>query len=414
MPILQLALVLLLLVVCGFAPGFYIVRRLRWSPLEKLCGAVGLSLILLYLVVWGLYCAGARGALPFALVSVACAALGAAAWRDVARLVRVTAVRRALAGYGFLLVWTLTLLAMIRVYSGAGWFGDWLEHFQRSLFFLYHFPANTPIFPGYIIPARPPMMNVLAAFFLGQTQDRYELFQAIFSFLNLLLFLPCYLLMPALAWPRGGGPRKTMVRPTGWHRAGGPRKAMVRPTRRTLLLVGLFAMSPLIMENATYSWTKEAAAFYVVLALWFYLAGWRKNDRLRTTAAFVALAAGLLVHYSAGPYVVFLTAHYLLRIFPKRKEKWRELAGIAAACGLLLATWFGWSVAVYGVKATATSNSSVGLSQQYQGSNLSKMALNLYDTLAPNLLRNPAELKMFDDQRTSRGFCATGCSRCIN
>ena len=43
----QLGLLLLLLPVCSFAPGFFFVRKLQWSPLEKLCGSLGLSLILL-------------------------------------------------------------------------------------------------------------------------------------------------------------------------------------------------------------------------------------------------------------------------------------------------------------------------------------------------------------------------------
>lgn len=378
----QAALLLVLLVVCCFAPGFFFVRKLRWSPLEKLCGGVGLSLILLYLAAWAIYCASPRGAampvhvFPFALVSLICAGLGVAAWKDIVRLVRNPAVRRALLGYFFLLVWTFTLLAMIRVYSGAGWFGDWLEHFQRSLFFLYHYPANTTIFPNSLLPARPPMMNVLAAFFLAQTEDRFELFQTIFAFLNLLLFLPCCLMMPALGTPG---------------------------RRRTLLLVALFAMSPAIMENATYSWTKAGAAFYVVLAFWFYLAGWRKHDRLRTTAAFVALAAGLLAHYSAGPYVAFLAVHYLWRTFPMRRNAWKELAGIAAACGLLLLTWFGWSLAVYGASGTFLSNTTMTSSQEYKGSTLAKISLNLVDTVVPNLLRNPAALKAFD-QPSSIGF----------
>ena len=372
---LRAAMLLMLLIVCCFAPGFFVIRKFRWSPLEKLCGAVGLSLILLYLAAWAIYLGGARGdampvhPLPFAVVSLICGALGAAAWKDAARLVRNRAARQALLGYGFLLVWTVTLLAMIRVYSGAGWFGDWLEHFHRSLFFLYHYPANTTIFPRNLLPARPPMMNVLASFFLAQTGDRFDLFQLIFSFLNLLLFLPCCLMMPAL-----GAPAK----------------------RRTLLLVALFAASPVIMENATYSWTKAGAAFYVVLAFWFYLAGWRKRDRLRTTAAFVALAGGLLVHYSAGPYIVFFAIHYLWRVFPKRRDKWKELAGIAVACGLLLLTWFGWSLAVYGAEGTLLSNSTVKSSQQYPGSTLAKISLNLFDTVVPNLLRNPDELRILD------------------
>jgi len=168
---------------------------------------------------------------------------------------------------------------MIRNYSGLDWYGDWLEHFQRSLFFLHRFPADAPIIMGYRLPARPPMMNVLAAFFMAQTQDRFELFQVASAFLNTLVVLPCCLMLPALGLAR-------------------------RP--RTLPLVALFAFSPVVMENATYTWTKSLSVFFVVLALWFYLAGWRKNDRPRMVAAFLALSAGLLVHYSAGPYCLVL------------------------------------------------------------------------------------------------------------
>lgn len=371
----QLVVLLVLLVVCGFAPGFYFIRKLPWNPLEKLCGSIGLSLILLYLAAWGIYCVGERGdnmpvhTTAYIAVSLICGALAAACWRDILRLAGVSSVRRAVAGFGFLLLWTGLLVAMIRSFSGAMWYGDWLEHFQRSLFFLRHFPAGVEIFPGYPLPARPPMLNVLAAFFLAQTADRFELFQAVFTFLNLLLFLPCCLIMPALG-----------------------RKAK----RRTWLLVLLFAASPVVMQNATYTWTKAGAAFYVVLGIGLYLAGWRKQDRVRTTAAFVALAAGLLVHYSAGPYVALLTLHYLVRVFPRRQRKWRELAGIATLCGLLLATWLGWSLAVYGAHLTFGSNTAVTSSQQYAGSNVEKMAANLYDSIVPIVVRQPALLRSFE------------------
>jgi hypothetical protein len=125
----------------------------------------------------------------------------------------------------------------------------------------------------------------------------------------------------------------------------------------------------------------------VVLALALYLAGWRKRDSARTVAAFVALAAGLLVHYSAGPYVALLVLHYLFRFFRDRPWRWRELAVVTVACGLLLSTWFAWSAKVYGAKTTLGSNTSVTSSQQYQGSNLEKIALNLYDTVVPGAFR---------------------------
>jgi hypothetical protein len=269
-------------------------------------------------------------------VSLICVLLAILARKDLSALLRSFRVRRALSGQAFLLLWAMVILAMIRHYSALGW-------------------------GGYKLPARPPMMNLLAAFFLAQTQDRFALFQVACAFLNVLLFLPCCLMLPALGLAR-------------------------RP--RTLPLVALFACSPVVMENATYTWTKSLSAFFVVLAFWFYLAALRKNDRVRMAAAFLALSAGLLVHYSAGPYCLLLGFDYLLRVFWKRPRKWRELAAIVVPCGLLLATWFAWSVSVYGPRVTFQSNTSVTFAREYRGNNLSRIGANLVDSIVPYVLRS--------------------------
>ena len=134
--------------------------------------------------------------------------------------------------------------------------------------------------------------------FLGVIDDRYELFQVAFAFLNLLAFFPCLLLAPSLS----------------------------RRRRYVLPLVAVFCASPVIMENVTYTWTKALAAFYVVLGFWFYLAGLRKNDSTRITVGFLSSATALLVHYSAGPYLLFLAFHYALRCLRQRRRPWREFA----------------------------------------------------------------------------------------
>ena len=171
-------------------------------------------------------------------------------------------------------------------------------------------------------------------------------------------------------------------------------------SRRTSVwpLVAVFALNPMVMQNVTYSWTKAFTAFYVILGLWFYLAAWRKSDRLRMTAAFLALAMGILVHYSAAPYVLFLALHYLLRVFPKRAQRWKELATVAVTSGLLLATWVGWSMASYGARSTLASNTSVTSSQQYQGNNLVKIAANVFDSIVPAVARSPLYLDGFKHQ----------------
>ena len=79
-----MGLLALLLAVCSFAPGFFFVRKLPWNPLEKLCGSIALSLILVYLACWAIYCVGARGngmpvhPQPYVVISLICAAMGAA------------------------------------------------------------------------------------------------------------------------------------------------------------------------------------------------------------------------------------------------------------------------------------------------------------------------------------------------
>ena len=375
----QLLLTLLLLAICSFAPGYFLVRRLPWSGLEKLCGSIALSLILLWLAVWGIYVLApwAQPHAYFGIVAVCCAA-GIVSWRDARALFRAPRVRRALAGYGFLLAWTVLILAIVRDYSGGIWGGDWLEHFQRTLFFLHHFPKDTPIYYNYTLPARPPMMNVLAALYLGLTADRFEIFQLVFTFLNLLLFLPCCLAIGVVA---------PVVAPL---MAARVRKASILP------LAAIFAMNPAVMQNATYTWTKLLTAFFVIFAVCLYLAGWRRRDSMRMIAAFVALAAGLLVHYSAGPYCVFFALHYLLAVFRTRPNRWRELAAIAVACSILLLAWFGWSAATYGTKATFASNTTLHPIRQYQGNALGKIAGNLYDSIVPIIVQSPDKVHLYD------------------
>lgn len=373
----KVALLLMLLPLCVFSPGFFFVRKLRWSPLEKLCGSVGLSLVLLYGICFGIYCLsppGDRGDLVWKIacwaVSALCLILGVVVIREVYKLASCHQVRRVVAGFAFLLAWTLAILSMIRHYSGGGWTGDWLEHFQRTLFFLHRFPKATPIFPDFQLPARPPLMNLLAAFFLGQTADRFELFQVAFLFLNLLVFLPCCLIAPSLA----------------------------KGARRPILpLVALFALNPMVMQNATYTWTKLLTAFYVVLGIWFYLAGWRKSANSRLAAAFLALAAGALVHYSAGPYLVFVAAHYLLVLFRQRQDKWRELATVTAVSGGLLATWFAWSIASYGPRATFASNTTLSIAQALHSKEefARIIAGNVFSTVVPHPLHRGVRMDGF-------------------
>jgi hypothetical protein len=370
----RILLLLVVLVPCSLGPGFFFIRKFRWSPLEKLCGSVGLSLVLIYLAAFGIYVLK----LPiwtYWVVSGLCCLLGLLSARDLSRMLSARQVRRPLAGFGFLLLWTLLLLGLVRHYSGGGWSGDWYEHYHRTIFFLDKLPVETVMHGGYPVPARPPMMNLLAVHFLAQVGRGFELFQVTFVFLNLLVFLPCCLIMRAM---------------------------LKRGRRGVIVLICLLSLSPMFVVNLTYTWTKLLAGFYVVLGIWFYLAGWRKKDSLRTVVAFASLAGGALVHYSAGPFIVFIAIHYLAVSLRDFRAMWRGLAAVVLVSAALLSTWFGWSIATYGARVTFTSNTAVTPSKEGGEPQLVKIAGNAIDTLVPHPFR-PAPLEIIS-QRNRSGY----------
>jgi Flp pilus assembly protein TadD len=356
-------LALLLLLLGSVGPGLWLVRRFPWSPAERLCGAIAASGVVLYLTSALIYVLD----LPrfaYAVVSLACLGIGAAGAARGRFFPAGREVRRELGGFTFLVVWTLLLLALVRSYSGAMWSGDWIEHYRRTRFFLEHQPLGTLFGEAYSLPARPPFMNLLGAHFLGQVGERYDLFQVVFAILNLLPFFPCWLIVRLMA-PRAAGRRGLIV------------------------LLCLLAASPLFMQNSTYAWTKGLANFYVITGLWFYLRGLRTSDPLRLASACLALAAGILVHYSAAPYAILLAAHFLFFVLPRRAPGSIGKSLAAALPGAaLLGTWLAWSIAVYGAGATFGSNTTARVAGTMSfAENARKAGLNLFYSLVPHPLR---------------------------
>jgi hypothetical protein len=96
----------------------------------------------------------------------------------------------------------------------------------------------------------------------------------------------------------------------------------------------------------------------------------------------------VLVHYSAGPYVIILGLHYLVHVF--RERRWRDVAIAVTPAILLLATWFAWSFKVYGTKTTLASNTSISTAEKDPGKNFQKIAANVFDTIVPVWIRGDA------------------------
>ncbi len=351
----SLLLSLLLFLGVAFGLGWPVAVRLPLAPAEKIAASVALSLLGVYLFAWGVYVWALPTAVFWTLPALGTIGLTvgsralAQAWRDADAQAMIV---------GQLLVagWCLGWLATVASYSGGGWAGDWFEHWERTRFFLERWPRDTKFLGSYALPARPPLANLVTGAFLAVTQVSFAHYQLFTALLNSLAFLPASLLA---------------------RRFGGGRQAMA-------VLAVLLMVSPSFVENATFAWTKLLAVAYILGGLYFFLRT-RDADAPRAAGPLCAifLAAGILTHYSAAPFALLLALAWIFFHHPP----WRTTARLVLIAALVLATWFGWSLATYGPHTTLLSNSSVTSKDAQHGNQLLKITLNLRDTVVPHFFR---------------------------
>jgi 4-amino-4-deoxy-L-arabinose transferase-like glycosyltransferase len=351
-----------LLLVLGVAFGLSrpVVDRFRLEPAESLVAGAALSLVAAWVVAWAVFAGGFPLWGYWLLPALAAAGL-AWGWRGVARLAADPAARELAAGQLLVTGWCVGWLSFVRSHSGGAWMLDWLEHWQRALFFLRDWPAGKPFIDIFEMPARPPLANVLAAAFMRMTQADYAHFQVIMAALCSLAYLPVGLLAG---------------------RFGGRSAARIA--------AAVLMVNPLFLQNATYPWTKLPAAFLILAGLYFFLKVRDGGFLSRRAAVLCALILGgaVVTHYSAGPYVCILALAWAAAGWGRRDSGFLRVTAAAAAAGAcVLAPWFAWSAAKYGWHDTFLSNSSVTTLGKWQGSHLLKVALNLRDTLVPPQVR---------------------------
>ena len=374
-----------LLVFAGVTLGLAwpLAARLNLAPAERLVTSTALSLLGVFLVAWAIFVCALPTAALWLLPAVA--AVGLVTGRRALGEMWSDADARGLV-LGQLLVsgWCVGWLAPIASYSGGGWAADWFEHWERARFFLEHGSLDTQFLGRYALAARPPLVNVVTGALLRLTRVDFAHYQLVSTLLASLVFLPAGLL--ARRW---GGPRAVAV------------------------LAVLFMVSPLFVENATFAWTKLPTAFFTLTALVFFLRTFDADAPRAAAPLFgLCLAAGLLAHFSAGPYAVALAIAWFALGWAKRRDAawWRGTALAALAGALVLALWFGWSLATYGAHETLFSNSSATSADVRQGNQLGRIALNLRDTLVPHFLRGFD--KSLVDQRSAWGGLRDWCFQC--
>jgi 4-amino-4-deoxy-L-arabinose transferase-like glycosyltransferase len=352
-----------LLLILGVAFGLCrpVADRLGLSAAENLVAGTALSLIAAWLVAWAVFTSGAPLSAYWLIPALGAVGL-LVGRRSAGRLLSDLAARDLICGQLIVTGWCTAWLSFVKVHSGGAWTGDSFEHWERALFFLRRWPRDRLFIESYLLPARPPLANVLTAAFMRMTAVDYAHFQVITTTLCSLAFLPVGLLA---------------------QRFGG------RSASRVAAVI--LMLSPLFVQNATYPWTKLQAVFFVLSGLYFFL---RVRDRDAGSAraavlCAISLGGAVVTHYSAGPYVVVLAAAWIGIGFVRRWEGGflRLTAWSAAAGACVLAPWFIWSVADYGWRGTFLSNSSVSMVAKNPGNPLVDMVLNVRDSLVPPQIR---------------------------
>ncbi|MDO8539564.1 MAG: hypothetical protein Q7S40_03925 [Opitutaceae bacterium] len=364
---LLLCLLLFTLVTTGLA--WPLVAELKLDAAEKLVTAVAGSLVGTFLIGWVIYTA----ALPPAVVGIVpvLAAIGLLAkrrsWIALSRDPEVSAL---CIGQTILTAWCIGWLITVRSYSGGGWSGDWFEHWERTRFFLERWPLDRQ-FLGSLLPARPPLANVVTAVFLGLTRHDFAHYQFVTTVLGSLAFLPAALFVRRFSPRDEPGSGRTGV-------------------RAITVMAALLMLNPAFVQNATFAWTKLPTVFFTLAGLYFFLHAVRSERPLAgAVLTAVMLAAGTLTHYSTGPYVVLLVAGWLAVSWQRRRERewWRATLAAAAVGAAILATWFGWAIQHYGASGTLLANSSITAADTTAGGQVARIALNVRDTIVPHFLR---------------------------
>jgi dolichyl-phosphate-mannose-protein mannosyltransferase len=231
------------------------------------------------------------------------------------------------------LLWALFYLTLVGfqgltpVYAGGNWYGDWWEHYSIAQAYLGTEGGHATVWFGdYTLASRTPLFSLAAAFALSVFGDRFWVYQVASTFASSLFILPLFLLARTLA----GG-------------------------RAALLGAGFVFFNTWLVHDATFTWMKLVSAYFLLLALAFYIRFREGADgRLLCTSALCG-ALAFMSHQSAAYYLAALVAdHWLFR--PRTPLSWRQAGLATAIVAVVVWPWHWWVSHLYGVVGTVQAN----------------------------------------------------------
>ncbi|WP_221030279.1 hypothetical protein [Actomonas aquatica] len=343
-----------------FAVGPLLIPARCGDGATRVTMGIGASLLLTYLVGFTTYALALPATALFGTVAIA-AGLVVRRCTVLIALWSETDLRHLMLLWLAVAAWTCGWGMTVQVFSGAGWAGDWVEHYERALFFAEHWPVDHLFLYRYPLAARPPLLNVVIATYFDLTGGGFGTYQLLMLLTASVVFWPLVLLQRRFAGATASNPIWSAV-----------------------LLMAL----PSYVQQATFLWTKLQTAFFILLAF-ALLHQTFPSPRWRSRIVFLCLAAAALTHFSAGPWIAALgLALAVAGRLPKSWRQWRDWIVDAVPAVLVSAPWFIWSCWRLGVTTTFGSNTSLSPGMEMSWSQrLEFMEVNFRSTLLPAFLR---------------------------
>jgi hypothetical protein len=342
------ALVLVVAAMLGLLGGWGMLRllaRLDLDPAEQVTLMLALFPAPLGLAAFAGLIAGSPGPLLPVVLCVALGVLGLASHprerrRVAADSIDAPTLRPVVVATGLFSAGTLGTTLLTPLSAGALRIGDWVAHWFLVLVYLGQPLPDLRVFINRVgdfgIISRPPLYNLEGGLLVGALDVQ---------------FWPFQLITPLLA---------ASVAASGvlWAQAIGGRNA-------ARIVAPLIGLSPFLLQNASYPWSKMVAAGLVLVFLWLIRAAAlaRRPARARQTFVLAAVCAGL--SYLAHQTTIFYVLPTLLwlvwrrpRPLFRRPVAWSlgtwALGGVAGL--LAFGPWQGWVLATYGLQALLDAN----------------------------------------------------------
>lgn len=358
---LELTVISIVLLLTGIIPGRIIIEKLfpllDLSGEEKIACSFGISFFLYYLVAFLGYVIKVDD-LSFHLFILLVIAVIFIVFL-INKKISITKKEKTLSGYFICaFVFIMSIQMQIPIYNGGGWMGDWYEHYERMQFYLKSLNLDFRFIGVYLLPARPPLFNLVTYFYNSVFGDSFWIFQAICTFMNLVVLFPIYLIL------------RNVVK--------------IKSKYIFLVLVSIFLLNPTFVRNLTYTWTRHLANYYVLLGVYFYLKGRKNLDFKYIYFGFALFAAGQLTHYSALVYLAVILVDFVIISLFRLRENIKPLISIILILAAILSTWYIWSINAYGPKGTFLSNTTYeAIEDKSFVENVKKDWLNFRNTVIP-------------------------------